>query len=73
MQEELLNQISLTTNTLCGTVQYEGLRDLDRFKQANNFQMIAFAIPASASWKDLRNANFQLKTESGSITIEKMK
>jgi RNA polymerase sigma-70 factor (ECF subfamily) len=73
LQEELLNQISLTTTTLCGTVQYEGLRDLDRFKQANNFQMIAFAIPASASWKDLRHAHFQLKTENGDITIEKMK
>lgn len=73
LQEEILNQISLTTTTLCGTVQYEGLRDLDRFKQANNPQMIAFAVPATTSWKDLRHANFQLKTENGDITIEKMK
>ena len=73
LQEDLIPQVSLMSSTLCGAVRYDSLRDLDGFKQGNTLQLIAFGVPSRLSWEELHDANFHLKTESGDITIEKMK
>ena len=75
LKERLIGQANLTVNTLCGTVKHDPLRALGSLNVANDQYLIVLSTmtPSEGRIPDILDANFYLKTESGNVTIEKMK
>ena len=65
---ELLGEAHLSAATLCGQIDYRALQGVD-VNQSNNYELIL--ITTLSGGADLREAQVQMKSESGGIRIEK--
>ncbi len=76
LKEELISQVNMTASSLCGTVSFDPLKTLGALNQRNDQYLMVMSTMTSSRGKPSRNvleADIYLKTESGDVTIEKMK
>lgn len=71
LKEELLDEAYLTAFTLCGQFQYTAFRDKDINILSNNSEVMM--LSNAPSCEDILAADFMLKSEAGTIIIEKTK
>jgi len=64
--EKLLGEINVAAKTLCGKIDYSGLKELHSLHKSNNsYEMCVGNI------KNFEKADVRIQTESGGIRIEK--
>lgn len=73
LKEDLIGEMNLRVNTLCGLVKYDALKSLGGLHTANDPQLITLSTITSArSTKELMSsADLYVKTRDGDVTIEK--
>ena len=72
LKEDILGEINLTVNTLCGTIRYDALKDLGDLYEANNPQLTTLSTITSNKESVRRSdAELYIKTRDGDVTIEK--
>lgn len=75
LKEDILGEINLTVNTLCGTIKYDALKDLGDPYKTNDLQLMTLSTitsrePVNVSRRQL-DAELYIKTRDGDVTIEK--
>jgi len=75
LKEDILGEINLTVNTLCGTIKYDAFKDLGELSKTNDLQLMTLSTitskePVNVSRKQL-DAELCIKTRDGDVTIEK--
>ncbi len=76
LKEELISGVNVTASSLCGTVSFDPLKALGALNQRNDQYLMVMSTMTSSRGKSSGNvleADIYLKTESGDVTIEKMK
>ena len=75
LKDDLIGKANLTANTLCGTLSYDPLRKLGGLTTNNDESLVVLSTITSSqgSVPDVLDCEFYVSTESGNVTIEKMK
>jgi RNA polymerase sigma-70 factor (ECF subfamily) len=73
LKEDLIHQVGLTVHTICGDINYSALKELGELNSGNDAHVVVLSTIRSPRSGSVLDADFYVKTESGDVTIEKMK
>ena len=73
LHEDAVADLRLTVATMCGSIGYEGYRDLKK-SDSNSTQLatLTTVMAQGGAWNEMGDADLLVKTESGDVQIEKI-
>jgi len=73
LHEDAAADLRLTVATMCGSIGYEGYRDLGK-SDSNSTQLatLTTVLIQGGAWNEMLDADLLVKTESGDVHIEKI-